>query len=177
MSQIDIEHKHYEFVFKNPVYKKHIKNGSPIIRHSLFTAMNSSDEQIVKTYLKWIISKSKKKYYLLPLEGNAIIALVKNDFKSFFRIRYCSELTPTAVKVFNNQYRHAIEIVNLHSFKKGEGSKILEELNSLLYQVKIPLALYTEKPKLVDYYERHGFINQGMCGDNKEYFMIKLPLV
>ncbi len=32
--------------------------------------------------------------------------------------------TPTAKRIFNNHYHHAIEVVNLHSYRKGEVSWI-----------------------------------------------------
>lgn len=176
VKRIDMEHQYYKDQLSNSNNKSLIKKDSPNIRKVLTdTAALMNNNQPQKTYVKWILNKTLLQYYLLPLQENGVITLVKHDFNSLVGLRYCNTITPIASRIFNKKYAHAVEVVYLHSFKKGEGSKILMELNSLMIQLQLPLVLYTEKEELVGYYEERGFTNYGTHGDKKEYFMVKFP--
>jgi hypothetical protein len=175
MNRIDMEHQIYKQNLSNSTIKSEIKINSPKNRHFLAATTSSLKNSPQKTYVKWILNTTQIKFYLMPLQNDGIIALVKHDFNSLVGLRFCDTLTPKTKSIFNKQYSHAVEVVSLHSFKKGEGADIIRELDNLMLQLQIPLVLYTEKIELVGYYEGLGFENYGTHGANKEYLMIKFP--
>ncbi|ANC77391.1 hypothetical protein ABE65_011495 [Fictibacillus phosphorivorans] len=175
MNHIDTQHQILKQLFKNSAEISQLKNNSPLFRNKLlntpFTFKNKSQEN----YIKWILNKTHFQFFLMPLEKNGIITLVKHNFNSLVGLRFCDDLTPITKKIFDKKYGYAVEVVYLHSFKKGEGSNILRELDNLMIKIEIPLVLYTEKKDLIRFYEERGFVNYGIQGDNKEYLMIKFP--
>ncbi|MEQ2529118.1 hypothetical protein WMO40_20805 [Bacillaceae bacterium CLA-AA-H227] len=174
MNLTDIEHKGYKLLFKIPKFISNLKINSPKIRSFLATSLCKNKSE--KIYLNWILNKTSSQFFLKSMSYDGIITLVKHDFNSWVGLRFCDNLTPTTRRIFNGKYVHAVEVVYLHSYKKGEGSNILRELDNLMIQLEIPLVLYAEKEKLVGYYENRGFVNYGIDGNKKNYLMIKFPL-
>lgn len=175
MNRIDMEHQIFKRDLSNSIIVSQIKDDSPTFRNFLAASPFSFKNISQQKYVKWIINKTHFQFYLMPLQNNGVITLVKHDFNSLVGLRFCDTLTPITKKIFNNRFNHAAEVVYLHSFKKGEGSKILRELDNLMLQIEIPLVLYTEKEELLGYYEERGFVNYGIHGDNEEYLLIKFP--
>ncbi|TQR14754.1 hypothetical protein [Psychrobacillus soli] len=125
-------------------------------------------------YINWMLKMSKMKFYLMPY-GSDAISLFDNNLNSMIAIRYCYTITNETMIIFKDLYKNAIEIVSLHSNKKGEGKKLIKEAITLSREINLPLVLYTETDDLVKYYEQFNFVNHGKLGTNNEYLMVRLP--
>jgi hypothetical protein len=125
-------------------------------------------------YVNWMLKMSKKKFYLMRY-GQDAISFFDINLNSMIATRYCYTITNETKAIFKDLYKHAIEIVSLHSYKKGEGKRLIKEAITLSRNINLPLVLYTETEDLVKYYEQFNFVNYGILGSNNEYLMIRLP--
>ncbi|MGG4145717.1 hypothetical protein ABEW34_21710 [Paenibacillus algorifonticola] len=143
----------------------------------------STDSQLINRnkYFKEIIKHGGKEFFLIkgikhfPYIGPSIILVPKNKKAIMFLA-----LNSTKQK-FLDLYDspEIISLLHIHSYKKGEGKKLMEVFLQIQRSLDIPGSLYTESIELVDYYKKYGFINLGKLGRNtwgiRSQYLMKLP--
>lgn len=134
---------------------------------------NTFTNNTEKSFFNFLLDMSENEYYLSST-SDATLILINRDWKSLVSFRYCATLNEATKRVLGNQVK-CMEIVELHSAEKGQGSLILNEFISLSEQIKLPLAIFAETENLVKYYKRFGFINHGNLGIDNEFLLLRIP--
>lgn len=67
-----------------------------------------------------------------------------------------------------------VDLLHIHSYRKGEGEKLMEAFLQIQGNLNIPGSLWTEASTTMNYFEKYGFENLGKLGSNSE-FLMKLP--
>ncbi|MEY8345611.1 hypothetical protein [Niallia circulans] len=177
MLRTDKEHEVVIKFINSPGCYEHLIKSTDFVKNILIKDLPKlkKDKAIKQVlYINWILKMSKNKFLLNPY-GNDAISLFDVNLNSMIAIRYCSTITDDTKIIFKNSFDTAIEIVSLHSNKKGEGTRLVKEALTLSKDINLPLVLYTEKDELVSYYEKFNFVNHGKLGSNDEFLMIRLP--
>ncbi len=171
------EHDAFIKLISNPDCHALLHNSTKFVRYIL----NKDLPKLIKAkasrevrYVNWMLRMSEEKFYLKFYNHDAV-SLFDIDLNSTIVIRYCNTITDATKKIFKGNYEKAIEIVGLHSNKKGEGKRLIKESIDFSSEVNLPLVLYTETDELVKYYEQFSFVNHGKLGINNEYLMVRLP--
>lgn len=167
-------HRMYIMLLNDPTFKKTIKKDSPANRNRYQEFLNSGVLKREKevSFVNFLLDMSENKYYLAPLPEAAM--LINREFKSIVTFRYCTSLTEATKKILVN-YNECIEIIELHSQEKGQGTIIMNEFIELSESMDLPLSLYVETNDLVKYYNRFGFVDYGSHGGNSELLLLRLP--
>src|SRR5690606_2314274 len=103
--------------------------------------------------------------------GEPGVGLISRNTKAIM----CIALNTTNKKYlqyYNSKY--ILDLLHIHSFRKGEGKKLMEAFLRIRRNLNIPGSLWTESSENVKYFEKYGFINLGRLGDSSE-FLLKLP--
>ncbi|MFP7200194.1 hypothetical protein SFC08_04390 [Lysinibacillus halotolerans] len=167
----DDVHKFMIMAVKDKTFIENVKQMTPKYRtfaEDQLKKINEKEDFRKIEYLKWIVEQSKSNFYL-GIRGSEI-TLIKRNFKGALTIGYNTPRDD--LKHFYNGYDYIIELLNIHSFKKGEGYKMMKLLIELSKKAQSPISLYTETEVNVKYFERYGFVNIGRMGINNEYLMI-----
>lgn len=169
MNVSEMAHKIFLEVIKDPSLEKKSQNSRNFIKMVL--RENGVTNKKIIFYLKWVLEMSEKKFYLSsPSAG--VFFLISQDLKSGVTFRFCTSLTEATKKILK-VYNECIEIIDLHSIEKGNGSKIINEFIVLSKNIQLPLALYAETDELVKYYQQFDFVNHGKHGENNEFLMLR----
>ncbi|MCE4052103.1 hypothetical protein [Bacillus sp. Au-Bac7] len=177
MLRTDMEHNEViKFISSPDCYENLIKSTAFVKDILVKDLPKLKKDKAIKQvlFINWILKMSKSKFLLNPY-GQDAIALFDINLNSMIAIRYCSTITDDTKIIFKNSFETAIEIVSLHSNKKGEGTRLIKEAITFSKDINLPLVLYTEKDELVSYYEQFNFVNHGKLGSNSEFLMIRLP--
>ena len=177
MLKTDMERKDFISFISSPNCEQQLIKSTEFLRYIINKdlPMLKKDKAIKQVlYAKWLLNISKQNYYLNQ-HGPDAISLFDISLGSKMAIRYCNTITYEARNIFKDLYKNAIEILSLHSIKKGEGKRLINEAITLSKDINLPLVLYTEIDDLVGYYEQFNFINYGKFGNNNEYMMVKFP--
>lgn len=175
MNQSEMAHKFFLEIQNDQWFITNLKKHSNPIRDEIALSLeeNFALNNVVRSYLKWIIEMTEKGYYVsIPSPGAFL--LINSDIKSAVTFRYCTTITEATKRILK-VYNECIEIIELHSIEKGQGSKIMNEFIALSHKIQLPLALYTETEELVRYYQKYDFHNHGKLGSNNEFLMLRIP--
>jgi hypothetical protein len=173
----EIEHDIFIKFISNPECNQIINESTKFVRNLLNKDLiGLKKARAIKQvlYLNWILKMSEKNFFLYPY-GKDAISLIDINLNSMIVIRYCFTITVETKNILKDLYKNAIEIVSLHSNKKGEGTRLIKEAIAFSKDINLPLVLYAETHDLVKYYEQFNFGNHGKLGDNNEFLMIRLP--
>ena len=128
-----------------------------------------------KKFIESLIKLGEETLYLFfsfnPAEPG--IYLVSKNLKGVM----CVALNTTDkkfIKYFNSPL--VLDLLHIHSFKKGEGTHLIGWYKKLQEDLNIPGSLWTEIENNVEYFKRFGFESLGNLGSNGEYLM-KLSIV
>ncbi|WP_059043925.1 hypothetical protein [Paenibacillus rubinfantis] len=173
MNQSELSHQLFLDFKKNPMFVKDLAKSSDMVRKNLkgilkgFGDKNSKQ----KTYLSWILEMSEKDFYLLsPAQGQFF--LMNRKLNSAVLFRYCTTITEETKRILKD-CDECIEIIELHSTERGQGTRIMSDFIHLSQITQLPLALYAETIELTHYYEKFNFVNHGKLGSNKEFLMLR----
>ena len=76
------------------------------------------------------------------------------------------------LKSFVEGHDFVIEILNIHSLEKGEGSKVMQKVIDLSKQLQSPICLMVENDEQQKYFERYGFKNIDALEKENERTMV-----
>ncbi|PIC65324.1 hypothetical protein CSV79_01495 [Sporosarcina sp. P13] len=175
MNKSEMSHETFLTIRNQRFFRERFKTNTSSFRKlfgNLLSA-NAFANNTEKSFLNFLLDMSETKYYLSS-SSDATFILLNRDWKSLVSFRYCATLNEATKRVLGNQAK-CIEIVELHSAEKGQGSLIMEDFISLSEGIKLPLALFAETEDLVKYYKRFGFINHGNLGIDNEFLLLRIP--
>lgn len=138
----------------------------------LFSIKNMGLNESEKNFLKLILEEARSNFYMEFIKADIAFLLIKRNFKGFIRIAHNKPKEES--KDYYNGAEYIIDLLNIHSYEKGEGHKMMKRVLRLGKELKLPIPLWTETKENVLYFENYGFKNVGQLGDNKEYLMILL---
>jgi hypothetical protein len=123
-----------------------------------------------KTFLRWVLKRSEKDYYIMLLPTRDGVCLIKKNLKGQIIVGYNRPNDKT--KKYFPGYHHILEVHNIDSAQKGQGFRMMKQFLELADRLKLPVSLWTETEELVKYFERYGFENYGAIGQDGEYMMV-----
>ncbi|PID03938.1 hypothetical protein CSV67_00190 [Sporosarcina sp. P2] len=175
MNKSEVSHEIFLTIRNQHLFRERVKKDTSSLQKHLknLLSANAVMNNTQKGYFNFLLDMSETKYYLSS-SSDATLILINRDWKSLVLIRYCTTLNKATKRVLGNQAK-CIEIVELHSVKKGQGSLIMEDLISLSERIKLPLTLFAETENLIKYYKRFGFINHGNLGIDNEFLLLRIP--
>lgn len=156
------EHEAFLTFISHPECPQVLAKSTRIVRstlHQELSRLKNGKDIKAFSFINWILTKSEEKFYLTHYADK--ISLIDIHLNSMMVIRYCYTITKEAQRIFNDTYKHAIEIVGLHSNKKGEGTRLINEVIAFSKEIDLPLVLYAETDELASYYEQFHFLFMG----------------
>ncbi|MFF2092953.1 hypothetical protein [Paenibacillus sp. NPDC058174] len=159
-----------------------MKKLNPILLNQISNqTMNSLKEKISKDknsfdikFITEILKQGKQGSFIVPniaVPGEPGIGIISENINAIM----CLALNTTDKKFlrhYNSKY--ILDLLHIHSFRKGEGKKLMETFLYIQSNLNIPGSLWTESIDNVKYFEKYGFINLGRLGKSSE-FLMKLP--
>jgi hypothetical protein len=178
----------------NRIYQKEIKSqlkelellqskeGSAAIERFLeislapqpvYEIFRKTQNKTANIFMDWIYKQSIENYYILDINPEKGVMLFNNNFT----LMICLQLVTSNDIIEKFVYGEGLEIHNLTSIEKGEGYKAMKDVIAFARANNLTIVLWSETAKSAAYFERYGFKNCGVCGDNGEYFLTLPPLV
>lgn len=175
MNKSGQEQVHYIGDLQNDVFTQNMKAMHPQSRETLMTEIAALEKdknanEKVKQYLKWVLKQTEFNFYLAILPQGRGLILYKQNLKAALVIGL--NRPHEEVKPFFPGHEFVLEILNIHSLQKGEGYKMMKKVMELAEQTQLPICLWTDSEKNVQYFERYGFKNCGKIGESTEWMMV-----
>lgn len=142
------------------------------IEDIIYSIENMSLNESEKKFLKLIVEEAKSNFYMEFNQEDIAFLLIKRNFKGFIRIAHNKPKEES--RDYYNGSEYIIDLLNIHSYKKGEGHKMMKRVLRFGKELKLPIHLWTETKENVLYFEKYGFKNLGQLGDSGEYLMVLL---
>jgi hypothetical protein len=158
-----------QFDLQNEVFAQNIKSMHPQSRETLMTEISAMEKdkqanEKAKQYLKWVLKQTEFNFYLALLPKGRGVILLKQNLKAVLVIGF--NRPQEDLKSFFEGHDFILEILNIHSIQKGEGSKMLKKVIDLSKKISSPICLWTETEENRRYFERYGFKNYSEVGEN-----------
>lgn len=154
-----------------------LNNQKQIIEHSkleiedmIFSIKNMNLNESEKKFLNLIVEEARSNFYMEFNQDDIAFLLIKRNFKGFIRVAH--NKAEVELKDYYNGAEFIIDLLNIHSYEKGEGHKMMKRVLRLSKELKLPICLWTETNENVLYFENYGFKNIGQLGVNGEYRMV-----
>lgn len=152
--------------------KQIIKNSKLDVEDILYSIKNMNLLESEKKFLNLLIEEARSNFYMEYNEVDKAFFLIKRNFKGFIKIAHYKP--NEKFKDYYNGSEYIIDLLNIHSYEKGEGHKMMKRVLRIGKELKLPLHLLTETKDNVLYFENHGFKNLGQLGDSEEFLMVLL---
>ncbi|WP_419744157.1 hypothetical protein ACN5ZK_13265 (plasmid) [Macrococcoides bohemicum] len=172
--------------FKNQVISKHEKTIEFL--DSIYKEKYDYDNQSIKMEKAYSIFEDLCEmitfndvyinHQLEYIENEKIkFNLYTKDFKGYIHFRITDNTNKKSLKKLVNKYIYIyiIEIIELHSFNKGNGAYLIEKIKFFADNHHLAIFLYDANSKSDDYYPNLGFIDKGPLGKNMEKMMVYKP--
>lgn len=143
-----------------------------ILRIKLRIFSSSRTTSVEAIYFQEILKQTDSLFFVSNSPFARSIGLMSKNLKA---IMYLALRTTNTKYLEYYNFPFVLELIHLHSFKKGEGRKLMEAFLKIQRNLKIPGSLWVETSEIVSYYEKYGFKNLGKLGSNSEFLMI-LPV-
>lgn len=157
--------------FRKELIKKH-NSFMDLIKVNL--SYFAEDEQGFK-YFKWLEFKGADDFYIGGISQESETLLIKKPrLKSYASIFLG---TPNHVTKEFIKGKCVLELRNIGSLRKGEGTAIMIQLLELAEILDCPISLWAETENSIKYFKRFSFVSHGKCGANGETLMIRQPTI
>lgn len=171
MNNTNEYHKEMFDVISDKNHQKLIINNSKLDVDDMISSIKSMGlNESEKKFLKLVVEEARSNFYMEFNQDDIAFILIKRNFKGFIRIAH--NRPKQELKDYYNGSEYIIDLLNIHSYEKGEGYKMMKRVLRFGKELKLPIHLWTEDIKNVLYFEKYGFKNVGQLGENKEYLMI-----
>ena len=160
---------------QNEVFTQNIKSMHPQSRETLMAEISAMEKEKqanekAKQYLKWVLKQTEFNFYLALLPKGKGLILFKQNLKAALVIGF--NRPQDELKPFFEGHEFILEILNIHSIQKGEGSKIMKKVLDLSKKIDSPICLWTETEENVKYFERYGFKSYKELGKDNQCMMV-----
>ena len=163
---MQLPHERYQIFFINENEK-----FQSIIKKDYIVPLRFKKAFIQANYLNSLLELSNQSYYVYMDSNKRDYAVISREFNAYAEVRLCHRF-PRSVKKKYSPVKFVIEIVQLHSLEKGKGKMLLNELIKMANDLQVPLVLYAETQKNIDYFSQFNFYGIDK-GCNQETFMIR----
>ncbi len=178
------EHEEYRKILSSKEAKDSIKKYDKDCRNNFISMANNSKTDIFyrKFYNKTLNVFPKKDFYIhlqqFP-ENDSPSCLIFNDndnTMSFIQFRLTSRSNEKYFDKLFNKYPVLIEIEALHSYEKGMGVVLVNQLKKLSDKMDMPIYLYDTNLKDEYYYQNLGFFDTNEKGVYGEPLLVYKPI-
>jgi len=166
-------HRQFHETINDEVYRKNIVNLTPKFVKKFEKIIENNNGLNVKkdiAFVKAILIEARSNYYMIYNSDSKAFILTKRNFKGVMIIGH---YTPVEIlKDYFKGYEKVIELVHIHSAKKGEGRKMMKTILKFKKDLEIPIMLWAETDDNAHYFENYGFKNYGRKGNEDEHLLI-----
>lgn len=175
---IDMSEKSYSQSaesIQNEAFIENVKRAHPQSRATLMAEISAMEkdkkaDEKAKQYLKWILKQTEFNFYLALLPKGQGLVLLKQNLKAVLVIGF--NRPHQELQSFVQGHDFVLEILNIHSLQKGEGTKMMQKVMNLSNQLHSPITLIVQTEDQGKYFERFGFKTYSALEKENERTMI-----
>ncbi|MCE5040023.1 MULTISPECIES: hypothetical protein [Mammaliicoccus] len=178
---IDSDHEGYRQLLPQKEYKEYIKKSDIESRNYFISmAFNSKTDTFSRNFSNKIINiLPKKDFYIhsqqLPDNDSPSYLIFNDNITAFIQFRLAGRSDNKYLNDIINKYQVLIEVEALHSFEKGMGAMLVNQLKKLSDKMDMPIYLYDTNLKDEYYYQNLGFLDTTEKGDYGEPLLVYKP--
>ncbi|REI05796.1 hypothetical protein [Staphylococcus felis] len=159
MVDIQQEHENYRRQLSSKEFKYFLEDSDNVIRNRFTSiSLNENENVFSRKFHSKLLSIFPSEFFYLHIQqypdGNTSYVIITEVIK---------------------EYGLIIEIGALHSFSKGKGKKLINDLKNLSNYLNVPIYLYDSNLKATTYYIDLGFIDTGDMSSDNEKIMTYMP--
>ncbi|WP_373442731.1 hypothetical protein [Staphylococcus equorum] len=165
MGNLDFDHEGYRKLLPLKEYKDSIKHSDSKTRnHFIGMAFNNKTDVFSRNFSNKMINIfPKKEFYIhiqqFPENDSPSYMVYNTDITAFIQFRLAGRSENKYLEKIIRDYGVLIEVEALHSFKKGMGAMLVNQLEKLSDKLFIPIFLYDTNLKDELYYQDLGFFD------------------
>ncbi|MDW4130284.1 hypothetical protein QI229_13255 [Staphylococcus saprophyticus] len=181
MGNLEFDHEGYRKLLPLKEYKNSIKNSDSKTRnHFIGMAFNNKTDIFSRNFSnKMLNTFPKTDFYIhiqqFPENDSPSYMIYNTDITAFIQFRLAGRSDSKYLKRIIQKYGVLIEVEALHSFEKGMGSMLVNQLEKLSDKLFIPIFLYDTNLKNELYYQDLGFFDTTKKGDYGEPLLVYKP--
>lgn len=173
MSQAATSHSSFKTILKGLTQVKAVEITN-VMMTEFKKAISTKKTPVLETnFIKEIMKQGEQNFFIVPtfIPNEPSVGLMSKNLNAVMHVA----LNRTDKKFLKHyDSPQILDLLHLHSYRKGEGKKLMEAFLHIQGNLHIPGSLWTETIETMNYFEKYGFENLGELGDSSE-FLMKLP--
>ncbi|EZT88936.1 hypothetical protein [Staphylococcus aureus] len=181
MVDIQQEHENYRRQLSSKEFKYFLEDSDNVIRNRFTSiSLNENEDVFSRKFHSKLLNIFPSDFFYLHIQqypdGNTSYVIYSKDMDALIEFRMCGgRVEKDYITEVIKEYGLIIEIGALHSFSKGKGKKLINDLKNLSNYLNVPIYLYDSNLKATTYYIDLGFIDTGDMSSDNEKIMIYMP--
>lgn len=173
MSQASTSHARFKTVLKGLTRDKADEITNVMMTEFKKTLSTKKISVLEANFIKEIMKQGEQNFYIVPTfnPNEPSVGLMSKNLNAVMFVAL-NRTDKRFLKHYDSP--QIVDLLHIHSYRKGEGEKLMEAFLQIQGNLNIPGSLWTEASKTMNYFEKYGFENLGKLGSNSE-FLMKLP--
>lgn len=175
------DHEGYRQLLPRKEYKEYIKKSDIKSRKNFINmTFNSKTDIFSRNFSNKIINiLPKKDFYIhsqqFPENDSPSYLIYNDNITAFIQFRLTGRSDDKYLNEIINKHQVLIEVEALHSFEKGMGAMLVNQLKKLSDEMDMPMYLYDTNLKDESYYQNLGFFDTNEKGNHGEPLLLYKP--
>lgn len=181
MNNVEFDHEGYRKLLPIEDYKNTMRESDKKSRkHFISMAFNNKTDVFSRNFSSKMLNIFPKSDFCIHIqqfpENDSPSYLIYNtDITAFIQFRLSGKSENRYLEKIITYYGVLIEVEALHSFEKGMGAMLVNQLQNLADKLYIPIFLYDNNLKDELYYQNLGFLDTNKKGDYGEPLLLYKP--
>ncbi|ORI00201.1 hypothetical protein B5723_15105 [Mammaliicoccus sciuri] len=177
----DSDHEGYRLLLQHKDYKEYIKkNDIDSRKHFISMAYNSKTDIFSRNFSNKIMNVfPKNDFYIhiqqFPDNDSPSYMIFNANITAFIQFRLAGRSENKYLDEMIKKYQVLMEVESLHSFEKGMGSMLVNQLKKLSDNMAMPIYLYDTNLKDEYYYQNLSFFDTNEKGNYGEPLLLYKP--
>ncbi|HHA1155629.1 TPA: hypothetical protein ACU1R9_002745 [Staphylococcus aureus] len=182
MVNIQQQHENYRRQLSSKDFKYFLEDSDNVTRnHFSSIRFNENEDVFSRKFHSKLLNIFPSEYFYLhiqqyPNANTPSYVIYSKDMDALIEFRICGgRIEKDYITEIIKEYGLIIEIGALHSFSKGKGKNLINDLKNLSNYLNIPIYLYDSNLKATTYYIDLGFFDTGNMSSDNEKIMLYIP--